>query len=119
MGLFIRGKTACELCGKPLRHRDAVVSFPAFLPGSHPLSRFSDATFHRSCFEAAPEHNEVERLHARHRQVWDARPRDLKTVAEMDAWARNAFQTVDRITHYARRALAAEMRNAMKKRRLP
>lgn len=71
---------------------DAVVAFPAFLPSQHELSSFSDATFHRACFEHDPRRERVDRLYRAFREIWAARPRDLGTLEEMEAWGREAFK---------------------------
>ena len=92
MALIVPGKTTCGICDAPLTEQDPIVAFPAFLPHEHPLGRFSDAAFHSTCFEADPASERVRRLYQRYRAIWDARPRDLKTLAEFEAWERKAFE---------------------------
>lgn len=92
VALVLSGKTPCALCGKPVTTGDDLVSFPAFLPSSHELGLFSDAPFHRACFEGDPRAERVNALHGRYRAIWDARPRELRTLAEIDAWGREAFK---------------------------
>ncbi len=92
MAIIIAGKTVCILCGKRIERGDDITSFPAFLPNTHELGRFSDAAFHRSCFEKSPERDAVMDLYERYRAIWDSRPRDLKTVEEMEAWGKEAFK---------------------------
>lgn len=111
MALLERGRTLCGLCGKTIRTRDEVVSFPAFLPETHRLARFSDAAFHRACFERSSDRQSVERLYALHQEIWASRPRELRTVAEMDAWARDAFSNLDdtiALENLVRRVAATE-----------
>ena len=81
MALIIRGKTRCPSCGSVLGHRHPIVSFPAFLPESHPLARFSDAAFHYHCFRADPDNEEVEALHDLYQAIWRERPAHLEGSA--------------------------------------
>ena len=92
MALIIRGKSTCPLCGRVLEENADVVSFPAFLKPEHRLGEFSDAAFHRQCFEMDPRSAEVSPLYERYRKTWDSRPTDLKTLQEMEAWGREAFK---------------------------
>lgn len=91
MAIYIEGKSECLICGKVIEVTDDVSAFPAFLKNTHRLGLFSDGVFHRACFEASPDREEVKRLSSRFRQIWAIRPRDLKTVEEMEAWGRSAF----------------------------
>ena len=92
MALVLPGKTVCPLCGKVIEKGDEVTSFPAFLPSTHELSRFSDAAFHRDCFEKSPERSAVTALYERYRAIWESRPGHLKTLEEMEAWGKEAFK---------------------------
>jgi hypothetical protein len=92
MALIFPGKTQCPLCGNSLQQGDDIVSFPAFLPAGHALAIFSDAGFHRSCYENDSRHEEVSRLYQRYRAIWDSRPKDLTRLEEMEAWGREAFK---------------------------
>ena len=92
MALVIPGKSVCHLCGAVLQEHDEVEAFPAFLPPSHELGDFSDAVFHSKCFEADPRAQDVRALYRRYREIWDSRPRDLKTLEEIEAWGRQAFK---------------------------
>ena len=92
MAMIVEGETTCPLCGRVLENGQDVIGFPAFLPAGHQLARlFSDAAFHRACFEADSRAEQVSDLHSRYRRVWEERPRKLKTLAEVDAWQRAAF----------------------------
>ena len=90
MAILLRGKSRCSLCGKIMTRRDEIVAFTAFLRPVHRLHRFSDAAFHRPCFEGCPERRAVEEVYGRFRRIWDSRPLDA-TLAESEAWARVAF----------------------------
>jgi hypothetical protein len=90
MALFINGMP-CRLCGKAMNQADDVIMFPAFLGRSHPLHKYSDGVFHRSCFEAVPDKKDMELALARFRDIWDRRPQDIKTIEEFEAWGRSAF----------------------------
>jgi hypothetical protein len=83
MALLIRGKSTCPLCGAVISATADVVATPAFLRSSHELSRFSDAVFHRECFDAAPERVTVERLL---REAKKTLPGGLTTLAEYESW---------------------------------
>jgi hypothetical protein len=55
MALFVLGKTPCQICNRPLMKGDSVVSFSPFVANRRDLLyRFSDAAFHKACFEAEP-----------------------------------------------------------------
>jgi len=90
MALVIKGKTPCGICGKPLEN--SIVAFPAFLRFDHELGKFSDAAFHPCCFDNHPRAADASALYARYRAIWDSRPRDLKTLEEIEAWGREAFK---------------------------
>ena len=92
MAFVIPGRSICRLCGARFGSQDDVVSFPAFIPSTHPLATFSDGVFHRACFLADARSVDVELLYARYRTIWDARPRDLKTLEEINAWGKEAFK---------------------------
>lgn len=92
MALILPGKTVCGLCKKSIQVGDDVVSFPAFLPVAHELSFFSDAPFHRRCFEIDPRAAQVNEVYSRYRAIWDSRPKHLKDMAEIEAWGREAFK---------------------------
>lgn len=68
-----------------------MVGFPAFLNPSHKLGMFSDAAFHESCLSASPEGAEAQALFIKWQTIWESRPRDLRSVVEMDAWGKKAF----------------------------
>ena len=92
MALIFPGKTKCPLCGRFLDECDDIVAFPAFVRFDHELGSFSDAAFHRECFDRHPKADDVRALYARYRAIWDSRPKDLKTLEEMEAWGREAFK---------------------------
>lgn len=64
---------------------------PAFLGKNHPLHRYSDANFHRWCFAACPDREALEAAFTRYEKVWKDRPKDLKTLEEINAWGKSAF----------------------------
>jgi hypothetical protein len=94
MALLLSGKSECQICGRVIGISDDAAMFPAFLPPSHSLHRYSDGVFHRNCFEASPDREEVERLFARFRYIWDHRPSNM-TMEEVEAWGRSAFAEFD------------------------
>ena len=91
MAMYIKGQSECTICGRVIGLEEEHVSFPAFLKRTHRLHKYSDGVFHRSCFEASPDREDVERLYSRFREIWSTRPKDLKTKEEMDAWGKAAF----------------------------
>ena len=53
MALLFRGKTECPLCCKVIAKDDEVVGTTHFIADqTDPLWKFSDAAFHRKCFDA-------------------------------------------------------------------
>jgi hypothetical protein len=90
MALFLEGKSECQICGRLIETSNDLKMFPAFLGPTHPLHRYSDAIFHRRCFETISDRDEVERLFAKFRHIWDHRPANL-TMEEIEAWERSAF----------------------------
>lgn len=55
MASIILGKTPCPICGKPLQTGEDAVSFAPFVANRRDrLYRFSDAAFHRRCFDQDP-----------------------------------------------------------------
>jgi hypothetical protein len=92
VALFFAGKTTCSRCGKIVESgRDAIL-FPAFLRRDHRLGKFSDAVFHKTCYGEWPDRTEFEAIFQRYRQIWDSRPKGLKTIEEIEAWGREAFR---------------------------
>ncbi|CAN5679998.1 hypothetical protein BH11MYX4_BH11MYX4_50230 [soil metagenome] len=92
MALILPGKTPCMLCNNPIQSSEDVVAFPAFLPRKHELSLFSDAPFHRACFEADPRSAQVNEVYGRYRAIWESRPTHLKKMEDIEAWGREAFK---------------------------
>lgn len=92
MALLIYGKTQCPLCGKVLNKGQEVVGFPAFLKSTHALARYSDSTFHLDCFAKCADKDAVKNLFIRYRQIWESRPKKLKSMPEIEAWGKMAFK---------------------------
>ncbi len=91
MALLFRGHTICPLCGKAILTDQAAVAFPAFLKKTHALGAYSDAAFHRQCFDKSPDRIAVTKLFDRSQEIWQSRSRGLKTQEEMDEWGKSAF----------------------------
>lgn len=96
MVLLLPGHTKCRLCSAVILENDEVVGFPAFLTTAHRFHQFSDSVFHERCFEACPERDAVLAVYTRWSEIWDARPRDLKTLEAMEAWGIEAFRNFER-----------------------
>lgn len=92
MAMIIRGKSTCPLCSKVLEKGDELKGYPAFLPYDHRFGKFSDAIFHKVCAEADPDYGDAEDMLYVWQKIMDSRPRDLKTLEEMEAWTKEAFQ---------------------------
>jgi hypothetical protein len=61
MALIIRGSTMCAACGRVLTQTDEVMGLPhfAFEP-SDPHWRYTDAGFHKACWEELPDRSDIE-----------------------------------------------------------
>lgn len=94
MAIIILGKTDCGICGRPIERTSDATSFPAFLPPEHKLARFSDDAFHTACFDACPERPLVEAAYEKYRQIWESRPRGLRSLEEIEAWGKEAFRNL-------------------------
>lgn len=95
MSLFFPGSSRCGICGEVMASGDDVVAFPAFLPRRHPLWRFSDRAFHRSCFVGHADGGAVQRLYERFLAIMDSRPKGLKSLEEINDWGRDAFKELE------------------------
>ena len=91
MALIFSGHTICPICGEVILHNQAVVGFPAFLKKTHPLAAYSDAAFHKECFDKSPDRDAVLKLFDRNEEIWRNRPRGLTTQKEIDEWGKSAF----------------------------
>lgn len=94
MVAFFPGRTTCALCGAVIPSAEDCIGFPAFLRPDHRLHRYSDAAFHKTCFNEWPDREPFEEVYRRYRQIWDNRPRNLKTLDEIEAWGREAFKNL-------------------------
>ncbi len=63
MALLFRGSTPCGVCGKPICENEDVVAYPAFLPKTHRLWKYSDGVFHSKYFAEDPNSREVQSLY--------------------------------------------------------
>ena len=91
MAIIIKGKTTCPICGKLLLTDQEIEAFPAFLKNTHPLARYSDAAFHKECFDKSPDAIAVTKLYDRFCKIWESRPRGLVTDKEVVEWGKSAF----------------------------
>jgi hypothetical protein len=91
MALFMSGQTQCAICRRVIASREEAFATTAFLKNTHPLAKFSDAVFHRRCFEECPERNAVLQLLSRVQEVMSRRPTNL-SMEEDEAWVRQAMQ---------------------------
>jgi hypothetical protein len=93
MVLLIRGKSRCPICGNVIGLDDEVVGTTAFLKKTHRLARFSDAAFHRECFESCPERAEVEQLYLRFEEIMATAP--SSSFEEWEHSCKDAMQKFD------------------------
>jgi|SRR5580658_1117664 hypothetical protein len=91
MALVFIGKTRFVLCDEPISEAEDYIAFPAFLPKTHWLWKYSDGVFHSKCFADDPNSRDVQSLFLQYRSIWEKRPRDLKTKEEIEAWGKSAF----------------------------
>lgn len=91
MAILIRGESICALCSQIIEVDDEVRGFPAFLKSTHRLGKFSDATFHVRCLIGSVEAAEAQALYEKWMAIWDNRPAELKSMAEMETWGKAAF----------------------------
>jgi hypothetical protein len=91
MALVFMGKTSCGVCGVPICEGEDRVAFPAFLPKTHRLWKYSDGVFHSKCLVDSPDSTEVQNLYQQWRSIWEKRPRNLMTDEEREAWGKSAF----------------------------
>lgn len=80
------------MCSKTLNANEELTSFSAFLPYDHRFGRFSDAAFHKNCFDSDPDANAVNDMYYVFNKIMEGCPKDLKTVEEMETWTKEAFQ---------------------------
>jgi hypothetical protein len=78
MALVFMGKTPCGVCGAPIREGEDCVAFPAFLPRTHRLWKYSDGVFHSKCFANEPNSDEVQSLYLEFRSIWEKCPSRLR-----------------------------------------
>ena len=96
MALIIRGATPCALCGSVLdSSAEEIIGFPAFLPSTHRLWKYSDAAFHKSCFDAWEDCSELLDVYQRFRDIWATRPMGLTSLKEINEWGKQAFAEFD------------------------
>jgi len=92
MAIVISGKTKCVICAAVIEEGDEIVGFPAFLPKEHELWQYSDAAFHKLCFQAWPDRERFQALYDAFNDIQSARPKHLKTLEEFEAWTQEAYE---------------------------
>lgn len=58
MAISFSDARSCSHCGRPICAREPNLKFPHFLPPSHALWRYSDASMHLRCFEVWQQSDE-------------------------------------------------------------
>ena len=89
MAVVIAGRSHCLLCGRIIERSNDAIATPPFLRQSHRLARFSDAVFHRECFEQCSDSDEVQRLLARFQEVMKQAP---PTLDAYEKWVEKAME---------------------------
>lgn len=85
------GGLCCALCGKSIGDDAPMRAFPAFLPKTHRWFALSDSAVHAGCLDSWADRDGFLRLYDRYVEVWNSRPRDLKSLKEIEAWGKKAF----------------------------
>lgn len=93
MALFVVGSSKCAICRLVVSTSAEAMLFPAFLEPGHRLHRYSDAVFHRECFEAWIDRVEFVRLLSKFQAIMSARPRGV-SLDEAERWAADAFRAM-------------------------
>lgn len=62
MVLILTGKSQCAKCGKILSQGEELVGLPALFPVGHRLYKYSDAGFHRKCYESLDVFSDIESI---------------------------------------------------------
>lgn len=86
MSMFFPGRTKCIICGKSVETVADCFGIPAFIPPGHKFSGFSDACFHRDCYDAWTDRLEFQKLYEQYINLWNTRPSDL-SPDEIEKWA--------------------------------
>jgi hypothetical protein len=92
MVLFFPGSSRCALCFKVIEKGELIEGFPAFLNSAHKYGKFSDAVMHQSCYQNHSDHDAVADMYTAYCMIQDARPKELKTLGEIEAWNQEAFK---------------------------
>jgi hypothetical protein len=92
MALILLGRSKCPLCSEPMREGQELKAFPAFLPYDHKFGRFSDAAFHKACFEKDPDAEDVNMMLYVYDKLLQSIPKGLKTVEEINAATQETFK---------------------------
>lgn len=92
MALVLLGKSKCSLCSEVMKEGEELKAFPAFLPYDHRFGRFSDAAFHKVCFEKDTDAQAVDDMLYVWERIMKSMPRDLVTEELRTAWYTENFQ---------------------------
>ena len=60
MAIIIPGKSECAECGDILQKGEDIVGLPALFSSSHSLYKYSDAGFHKTCYESLGDLSQIE-----------------------------------------------------------
>ena len=92
MANIIVGKSLCDLCLKIITCNDLTKTFPHFLSKQHKYRLFSNGIFHKACFDAHEDNQDVEKLYKQWSNIWAGLPTNLVSQLEMDRWMKEAFK---------------------------
>lgn len=92
MAQFFPGKTECALCNAVIGPEDEPTLLPAFLARNHRLWQFSDASFHRRCYEAWSEREYIEDLLAGLMKLNALRPAPPAGMESFGSWCANSHE---------------------------
>ena len=51
MAIIFEGSSKCAICGEVLKKTDEIVGLPAISDTEHPLYKYFDTGFHKSCMD--------------------------------------------------------------------
>lgn len=91
--MIILGKSKCSICSEVLGEGQKLTEFPAFIPNTHPLGKFSDAAFHQECLEKDPHYEWVDELYRLYQMLLNTKPRNPKNNEELDIWYKKTFKS--------------------------
>lgn len=82
----IIGKTTCALCSAAITEEADKIAFPEFLPEGHHLRQYSNAVFHRKCFNEWQRRDEFLEIFERWKRIYRERPMPPNDIKNFSDW---------------------------------